>query len=78
MTQNKALIQRLKEAGEAIPRTCEHCSQGHRFDARTDEIERYGPDVMGCTRRNFEGYTKHGSTCEAFHLSNQGQSNADI
>jgi len=46
--------------------TCENCQYGDHFNARTDEIDRYGPDVMGCKRPNYEGYTKHESTCEAF------------
>lgn len=49
---------------------CENCQYGDHFNARTDEIKRYGPDVMGCKRPNWEGYTKHGSTCEAFHATN--------
>lgn len=55
---------------EQIAAHCENCQHGDHFNARTDEIERYGPAVMGCKRRNYEGYTNHKSTCEAFIICN--------
>ena len=47
-------------------RICENCLYGDHFNARSDEIERYGIEVMGCKRPNYEGYTTHRASCEAF------------
>lgn len=47
-------------------RHCAYCTHGRHFTARNDEIERYGSEVMGCKRPNWEGYTQQKSTCEAF------------
>jgi hypothetical protein len=60
-----SLIQRLQDATEGS-RTCENCTFGDHFSARSDEMERYGADVMGCKRPNWDGYTRRASTCEAF------------
>jgi hypothetical protein len=51
--------------------TCDKCTHGKRFKPRQDEVERYGPDVMGCNRLNWEGYTQPKSTCEAFFAYKQ-------
>lgn len=45
---------------------CKDCQHGDHFISRKDEIERYGLDVMGCQRLNYEGYTTLTGTCEAW------------
>lgn len=47
--------------------TCQFCIHGHKFNPRADEIERFGPDVMGCNRPHYEGYTAKTANCEAFY-----------
>ncbi|MGL5735273.1 MAG: hypothetical protein ACRCYS_10450 [Beijerinckiaceae bacterium] len=49
-------------------RTCKLCAHGDNFIPRKDEVERFGLDVMGCNRLNYEGYTTYHSTCEAFQV----------
>lgn len=48
--------------------TCQFCIYGDLFNPRPDEIERYGPDVMGCKRLHWEGYTNKRANCEHFVL----------
>jgi hypothetical protein len=46
---------------------CEFCIYGDLFNPRVDELERFGPDVMGCKRPHWEGYTNKQANCEHFH-----------
>ena len=45
---------------------CDNCAWGRLFKPRPDEVARYGENVMGCTRLNWEGYTQRDDKCEAF------------
>lgn len=47
---------------------CANCTHVRTFKPRDDERERFGFGQIGygCNRPNWEGYTKAGSTCEAF------------
>lgn len=47
--------------------TCQFCTHGDLFKPRPDEIEKHGPDVMGCKRLHWEGYTSKKANCEFFH-----------
>lgn len=45
---------------------CDNCLYGNRFDPRPDELDRYGPDVMGCKLPGWEGYTRRWQLCVAW------------
>lgn len=46
--------------------TCATCKMRDEFSPRQDEVDRFGADVMGCSRLNYEGYTWPTATCEAY------------